>query len=898
MRGLRGVRRLFRLPETESSVASDVANEIAFHIDMRVQDFMRQGMSETEARRCALREFGDAADAQRELSGMAVKRARTNRRAALHEAIGQDIRSALRSLRHDPVFTIGVIATLALAIGVNAAMFDVADAVLFRGPPHVADARNVVHVYFGDNFPGYGETRLTGFSYPLYTELAGVQAFDAVAGYTTDTAPAGEGSTADRVAVLVTTSTYFDVVGLKPALGRFFSADEDVPAAPANVVVISDAYWRRQYGSARAAIGQTIRIARRPYTIIGVTPRGFHGVDLDAFDVMMPASAYGAASHESDWYSSSRESWVSVLAHRRPGVSDAVAIRQTTAVWQAGHPGYGQKPEQHAILTPLQPRALLQALRDGESDAIQLTSILFLAVTLVVLLIACANLANLLVARTIRRTRELGVRVALGVSRSRLLLLLGAEATLLAIASGIAGLLLARAVGNVARNLLLPGVDFENSVLSLHTASYGLALLLFSAAVLTVAPALQMRRLDVQDALKTGSREGGGRRARMRYALVATQAALTVVLLVCAGLFARSLQRIQAVHLGYTPDRVLVMRWDRRGTDHTASEWANLYAAALTRVRNVPGVERASIATEIPFATATSVQVKVPGRDTLPTMPDGAPYTAAVDPSYFATLGARVLRGRAFNETDRAGSPPVALVDAAFADFVWHSESPIGRTICARDVCSEVIGVVDVTNRNSVFAEPAPQFFTPLAQEPVGSRTLFVRVRNDDAATRTLVRDAVQSVAPGLPFASIRSLSDIIDPTVRPFRLKATLFAALASLALCVAIVGLYSVMSYAVTSRRHEMGVRLALGARGAEVMRLILAEAARVLGSGIVVGVIVALWAMRWTKAMLFKVDVHDPIVYVAVSVLIAAVGMAAAWIPAVRSQRISAAEVLRDG
>jgi predicted permease len=899
MRGLRGVRRLFRLPETESSAAGDVAREIAFHLDMRIEELVAQGATRDEARAQAVREFGDAADAQRELSAMASKRVRSHRRAAVHEAFMQDVRSAFRSLRHDKPFSVGVIATLALAVGVNAAMFDVSDRLLFRGPPHVADPQHVMRVYFADFYPGFGESRISGYSYPTYVDLKnGIPAFDHVAAYAMDSSPVGEGTTADRANVLVASASFFDVTGVRPSLGRFFTAAEDNESAPAHVAVVSESYWRRHFGGAPGVIGQTVRIARIPYTIIGVAPRGFHGVDLDGLDVVIPLSAEAAATLGADWQTSHQTSWLSVIGHLRAGASERVAGQQAVAAYRRSHEKYGTKSYQHAQLTPLQSKRLQETIGDNESDNVEIIALLFAAVTLIVVLIACANLANLLVARTLRRTRELGVRIALGVSRRRLMSLLGAEAIVLVAAGGALGLVLARIASQAARVLLLPGVDWDYNGLGSHTASYAAALLLCCGIILTVAPALQMRRIDVHDALKAGTREGGARRARMRYALVATQAALTVLLLVCAGLFVRTLDRIQSVNLGFTPENVLVMRWDERGAGRTPDEWKALYATAVERVRHVNGVQSAALASEVPFLSATSVAVSSPGLDSLPSMIDGAPFLTSVEPAYFQTVGTKILRGRAFTERDAQGGPGVAIVDDAFAQVVWPNQSPLGKQLCRKDVgCSEVVGLVQSANRNAVTTDFAPQFFTPLSQSDRASRALFIRVRHDDTRMRALVRDAVQSAGASLPFASVRSLADIVDPMVRPARLNAILFSALAILALCVAVVGLYSVMSYAVSTRRHEMSVRLALGAAQTQVVRLLLTEAAAVLALGVVAGSLAARWAARWTTTLLFHVDPRDPVVYISVVLLIAATGMAAALIPALRSQRISPMEVLRE-
>ena len=899
MMARRGFRRVFSLPETEKGVASDVANEIAFHLEMRIEALIADGMNEREARAQALREFGDAAAAQAEISDIASRRVRATRRAALHEAWGQDLRSAVRSLRHDMIFTIGVILTLALGIGVNAAMFDVSDRILFRAPPHIADPEHVVQLYYRYIDPGTQDTsRLTGYSFPDYAEIAAnVKAFDRVAAFSTAVYPVGKGVQAARVNMLVATASFFAVTGVRPALGRFFTPEEDVPGSPSNVVVLSDEYWRREYGRNAEVIGRSIILANTPYTIIGVAPRGFRGVELEPIELIMPLSAYARAEGMNALATDGSTSWVSIIARRNPSVSDAVAVQQATAVYKRLNPTYGRSPGEVAILTPLKSSRVMDALDDSKDDWLQVMSLAFLAVTLIVLVIACLNLTNLLVARTVRRTREMGVRVALGVTRTRLISLMGAEAIIIAVAGGALGLFVARIVAASAFHLLLPGVETTDA-LSTRTIVYAVLLLTACAVILTMAPVLQIRRIDVQTALKTGIRDGGGRRARTRYALVAAQAALTVVLLVCSGLFVRSLLKLQRVDLGYDADKVLAMQWSRRGFTRTEAQWRALYDAALERVRHVAGVETADLATSVPFASSTQVSFKVPGRDSIPPLPYGGPYYAAVGPDYFRSMGTRILVGRSFHASDVATSAPVVIVDEAFANFVWPNESPLGKRVCTSpETCRTVVGVAENANRVALTIEPVPQFFAPLTQDASLSVALLVRVAQDNAATRTRVREAVQSIAPGMPFANIRSIADIIDPELQPYRLYAVLFTGLATLAMCVAVVGLYSVMSYAVTSRRHEMVVRVALGAKQADVVTLLMREAALVLGSGVLAGAGVAYFASRWTRSMLYEVKNYDPLVYLSVALLIGGAGMTAAFIPAMRARKAEAGDVLRE-
>ncbi len=893
------VRRLLRLPAAAAETPRVVAEEIAFHIESRTQALQAAGMTEGEARAQAEREFGNVAEAQAELSALELRRVRRERRAAWYDAAGQDLRSAWRSVRKDPRFAIPVVLTLALALGANAAMFGIADHLLLRPPPQVRDPQQVVHIYHQLALPQRAEPVVViGYSYFDYAALReGVTKLDNVAAYTTAGASIGRGETARHASMLVATANFFPLLGVQPLRGRFYTEAEDSPGRAEHVAVLAYGYWRRAYGGSGSVLGQSIDIGRERYRIIGVAPRGFRGLELQPVDLIVPVSAYAQTERGPDWYQTRGWSWLSIVARLRDPADAAAAMAQATTVRRNVDRSYGDNALNHAMLVSIDPLKVPEILRGGAEDQTSTTSLVLLAVAIIVLLIACANVANLLLAKALRRSRELGIRVALGVSRRRLLTLVMTEALLLCVAGSVLGLGLAGWIGRSVRVLMLPDVDWSGATVDGHVLLFMGGLLALCTILVGVVPAWQIQRADLHAILKAGAYEGDVRRHVLRRALVVAQATLSVMLLVGAGLFVRSLRNVRAVDLGFDADHVLVLTWDRRALDRSPQEWSNLYEQAAAQVQQLPGVVSTSVAATIPFLSSTSVTLWLPGRDSALALP-GGPYVTQVDTGYFRTMGTRIVEGRSFTAADRTGTTPVAIVDEAFAGVAWPGQSALGK--CFRNapdgVCFEVVGVARNAMRLSVSSAPEPQFFRPLSQDASDMRALFIRtVAGSDAAIDN-VRTIVQRIDPQLPYAGIRSMAQVVEPMVRPWRLGATLFLAFGALALVVAALGLYSVMAYNVTARRHEMGVRMALGARAPELLRLVLRDASRMLALGVLLGLAGAAMGTLTIRQLLFRVSPRDPLVYAAVATLLPGIGMIAALLPARRAARVDPCIVLR--
>jgi predicted permease len=519
-----------------------------------------------------------------------------------------------------------------------------------------------------------------------------------------------------------------------------------------------------------------------------------------------------------------------------------------------------------------------------------------------VLCIACANVANLLLARALARRRETAVRVALGAGRARIVSQLLAEGMLLAALGGAAALGVAHVGGRLVRDLLVPDMDWTHGVADPRTLALTAATVLVTGLLTAVVPAAQASVVELVPSLRAGVREGGGRRSRARSALVVVQAALSLVLLVGAGLFLRSLDAARRVELGFAPERVLRVHLDVTGTGMSREATVALYDRLRERLARLPGIDAASVAMTEPFATTIDYKIGIPGRDSLRLPPSGAPRVNAVSPEYLATMGTRLVAGRAFTDGDRRGSAPVMLVNQTMARTLWPGRSPLGDRVCVLELgakpCFEVVGVTQDARWQSLSGGPTMQMYVPLAQEPSGIplRVLYLRTAGAPAAMARAVREAVRLEAPRVAFADVEPLAANLEPELRPWRLGATVFTLFGAVALALAALGLYAVMAYDVAQRVRELGVRVALGARAGHVLRLVVGDGVRVAGVGIALGAVAALAAGRWLGPLLFATSAHDPLVFGLVALALLAVAVAASLVPAWRATRVPPGVALR--
>jgi putative ABC transport system permease protein len=659
-------------------------------------------------------------------------------------------------------------------------------------------------------------------------------------------------------------------------------------------------------GGDSAVLGRQLRVGGRLHTIVGVTPKGFHGIWATTTAAYVPITSGAVDMFGTDrYYQEHNATWLEMIGRLKPGVLPEVASAELTRAYRqsrldavAARPKTAPIRPQDLALTRGQFAPLPMDRGPKASDSAKVATWLA-GVSVIVLLIACANVANLLIARGIRRRREIAVRVALGVSRSRLVAQLLTESVVVAVLGGVLGLALAHWGGGAMRRLLLPDVDW--SLVPVFDAR----VLLFTAtaAILTglltgLAPAAHALRSDVNSALKAGEREGGGQRARVRTALLLSQASLSVVLLIGAALFVRSLHNVESLHLGWEPDRLLHVGLDLRGTEIKDGERRALLQRAVERARRIPGVTNVSTLFSVPFWSTWSDDVFVPGMDSA-----AHQRTFVVNPvgdDFFATVGTRLLRGRAVSSSDQEKGPLVAVISEGMGKLLWKGKDPIGQ--CFRlgadtAPCREVVGIAeDVMFGDLRTDEYNLQLYLPASQEPRTSGSMVVRVSGDPRTMVVPLHRELQRLLPGMGYAQVRPLSFVLDPVVRQWRLGATMFTIFGVLALVLAAVGLYGVIAYDVAQRMREMGVRVALGAQAADIRRLVLWQGVRVTAAGVALGVVVAFVTVKYVEKLLFATSARDPLAFGGATVVILVVAVLATLIPARRATKVDPVVALR--
>ena len=900
---LPGVRRTFHEPGRHPQ--DEVDDEFAFHLEMRTRDLIRDGWAPEAARREALRLFGDLADARTYCQDLTERRERHTMRMELFDRVRQDLTFAARSLRRAPGFTLAAVITLALGVGANVTMFGIVDRLLLLPPPHVSAPELVRRLYFAETRDGKEQIQ-PHIGYPQYEALVEtMQGVATVSAYYTTDVVLGESGSARRAKVTLATSTFLPSLGVRPVAGRFFTADEDLPPTGARVAVISQTLWETGYGGDRRAIGRAVTIAGRRFEIIGVVPAGFNGVDATPVDAWVPVSTMGedvvGQFIEAQWHQARNVGWLRGVARLRNEDAFAQAERLATT----GQRNALEARWSAARADSLRPRATLEPLlvERGPDRTPSARIALWLAgMSLLVLLIACANVANLLLARALRRQREIAVRVALGAGRGRLVAQLITEGMVIAVLGGIAALFVAHTGGGLVRGILVPGVDWGATLFDGRTLALAAAAVIGTGLLIGLVPALHAGDINLVGSLKAGVREGGSRRSRTRASLVVMQAALSLVLLVGAGLFLRSLHNARSVELGFVADRVLTVNLDLTGAGYSNEESMALYDQLYERMAKFPGVERASLAFTEPFATTINYAITIPGRDSVLLPPSGPPSVNAVTPEFFETVGTRVIAGRGFGADDRRGAAPVAIVNETMARTLWPRGSAVGERICISEFetkpCFDIIGIAQDAVWKNLQDDPTMQMYFPLAQNPstIPLRVLHLRAGGDPSPVIRAVQNEVRRIAPRVLFTDVDLLAQNIEPELRPWRLGATVFTVFGALALLLAGLGLYSVIAYDVGQRTREMAVRMALGAGAADVLRLIVTQGVRLALVGVGVGLVIALGVRKWVRPLLFELSPSDPLVLGGVATTLMVVAVAASFLPAWRATRVPPGAALR--
>ena len=825
------------------------------------------------------------------------------------ETFWQDIRYAVRGLKQKPGFTLAVVATLGLGIGANAAMFGVTDRALFRPPEFLKDADRVHRVYLARTFDGK-EGFSSWFQYTRYNDLTQfTTAFDATAAMTYGEQAVGVGEDAREMQVGSVSASFWRFFDIAPVAGRFFTDAEDKPPLGSSVAVISETFWQTRYGGRPDAIGKRLKIGKVDYEIIGVAPAGLAGTSNQPPVAWIPITTYAGSEFTwnpkdlSNWYTKYNISWMQMIARRKAGVSQQQADADLTNAYRRS---YQKQREMSPQTTPAEiakPRAVagsVLAWRGPQPSETSKIARWVSGVALIVMLIAAANVANLLLGRALKRRREVAVRLALGVSRGRLVSQLVTESLVLAVLGGALGIFLAQVGGSVLRTQFIPGSERFAVAADPRTLLFAAATVIGVGLFTSLAPMLQSGRGDLTTSLKSGSREGNYHRSRLRTTLLVLQGALSVILLVGAGLFVRSLDKINSLRMGYDVERLLWVGVEERDEKLTDAQKTTLRNRLEEVASTIPGVTSASRAVTVPFYMTWDENIFVAGHDTAKLNRFQWPIQGAT-PKYLQTMGTKLIAGRFIEETDTEKSPKVMVVSESMAKMLWPAQNPVGQCVkigADTNPCTEVVGVAEDIRTSDDFSKDAKlYYYRPITQTQPAGGGIFVRVSGNADRAIESVRRALQKEMPGSSYVTVQPFERFFGETIKSWRLGATMFSVFGGLALVLAAIGMYSVLAYNVAQRTHELGVRVAFGAQVRDVVRLVLSEGLKLSVAGIVIGGAIALYAGRWVKPLLFNVQPTDPFVFGAVITVLLLAATLASLIPAIRAARVDPNVALRS-
>ena len=878
-------------------VRRDIDEELRFHFEARITELVRQGIAPDDARARAVAEFGNVDEVKSDLKAIDERVAAQKKRADIFDGVRQDVTYAARSLWNTPAVSLTIILTLALGLGVNAAMFSLLDAILFRPPAGVSEPADVRRLLSLRTFRS-GAQYWSGYDYSMYGAVRqSVGAGAELALYESpDQLPLGRGEEPPTINVSPASASYFSVLGARPVLGRIYAPDEDRVDMAVPVVVISDRLWKREFNGDHDVAGQILIISGKQYTVIGVMPPGFSGVELDATDAWVPLSANPSFSPKTQatWSTNPNINGFQVLLRLRPDANEVqLEQRATLALRQ---PGIGYRQD---TTTVAQFGSIIRARGPGKvSPAVQVAERASI-VAMLVLVIAFANVVNLLAARAVRRRREIAVRLALGSSTGRLMRLLVSESVQLSLLAAVAALAAAWWGGSLLRSLLMPEVNWADDPLHWRVLLLGIGAALLTGIGAGLVPALQSRAPDITKALKTGAREGGARRSRLRVFLVATQAALSVVLLTGAALFIQSLRNVKALDIGFDVDRLAFVGVDK-GTDPARqAEVSNRLLSMEERLAAMPGVERVAYTSMRPKWGISFKSFYAEGTD--PSVKQSSFYTA-VSSGYFEATGTRLLRGRSLATGAAARSERSIVVNKTMADSLWPGQDPLGK--CLRfetpdAPCYAVVGVVQTAMLINLKEQAEPHVYVPIENSPGkgwGVGDVVLRIHPDRlTSTVAQVRDLLRAEFPGAK-VSTNTMAAAMEPEYRPWQLGATLFTLFGVLAALVAAIGVYSSVSYAVSQRTHEFGVRVALGATWNRIVREVVGDGVRTVALGAGAGVLIALAGGRIIASLLYGVSPSNAFAMLSAAVVLLGVATMACLSPAWRAGRADPVSALR--
>jgi putative ABC transport system permease protein len=810
------------------------------------------------------------------------------------ETIWQDLRYGIRMLAKAPAFTGVAVLSLALGIGATTTVFSLMDAVMLRSLP-VQHPEQIVRVAttIPGNEPHYD------FSYPLYAGLRDHnQSLSGLVAYSTSDFGVVAGDQTERIRGELVSSNYFSVLGVQPSIGSAFAPSDESPGAP-RAAVISDALWSRLLNRDPSVMNKTIALNGRNFSIVGVAPKNFSGLLRG-----MQTDVWIALPHESDFeenpklLSSATMSWLNLAGRLKPGVSIQQAQTQLTSLLPGVLSPARESGNEGVLLT--------EAAGGNAAYVAELArpvTLLFLSVV-VILAIACANVASLLLARARSRGKEIGVRLALGATRTRIVRQLMTESLLLSVAGGALGLLLTFWTSGLVSGFLAATED----ALSLDVAP-NLRVLVFTLAVSVatvlffgVIPALKASRVDLVPTLKdvnstTPVFSRFSRGPSLQSLLVVTQVALSLILLAGAGLFVRSLWKLQGIDKGFTGANVMAFSLNMGLQGYDKGRGANFYAAALENVSSVPGIESVTLASSLPATAGGISRMQLGPNDTKPAVDEEVSIDiVSVAPRFFETTGLPLLKGRDFRHIDNEKSAKVMIVNETMARKFWPQTDPVGRSFSDGQDTYEVVGVARDTRYRNLREPPGMTMYQPLAQAYVPTMSLVVRTSTDPAKFAPLVQSRLHSIEPALTIYNVTTLLERVGRSLYVERMESVILGFLGLLALVLTAIGVYGVVAYSVAQRTHELGIRMALGAQRKDVLKLVLRKGLVLVAWGSTVGLLACYWLARLVSTQLYGVSPYDPATLVSVAVLLATVALLASYIPARRATKVDPLVALR--
>ena len=881
-----------RLPnlKLEPSREAAIVEELALHLEDLHAELLSSGATEAEAHRRTLAELSGGEMLRRELRRLERLcdsepiGAETNRRTNMIAALWQDLRFGARMLLKQPGFTLIAVLTLALGIGANTAIFSIVNAVILRPFPYQAPERLVIIQErgnagggFSPSYPNFVDWRAQNTAFEAISAVRGNESFNFTG--------AGE---PERLQGRLVSAEFFSLLGVKPLLGRDFHAEEDRPGAtPA--VILSYGLWRRRFGNDLSILGKQLTLNNLSYIVVGITPANFqYGLEAD---VTVPIGLQAERFRRRG-----ADPGTDVVARLKPNVSQQQGETDLNMV--------AARLEQQYPESNKGRRVLLTQLHESFVGAVRRPLLILLGAVGLVLLIACANVANLLLVRASARQKEMAVRVALGAGRRAIVRQLLTESVLLAALGAALGILLAFWGTSLIASQLPDGIPrLQEADVDAPVLVFTLAVSLLTGLLFGLAPALQASSPNLTEGLKEGERGSSGRRQRLRSVLVVGEVALTMTLLVGAGLLIQSFRRALQVDPGFNAQNLLTMQVSVNNPD--GRQVADFFAQLQQKVRNLPGVKSVAVSNGIPFGSTNFPPFLIEGRPETDNKPSGLRYH--VSPAYFQTMGIGLIKGRLFTTEDRPDTPLVIIIDEVLAQRYFPNEDPLGKRLksTADAPGIEIVGVVRHAEPNSLDAQgPAPaQFYLNFDQIPAQRLPGFVRRINlltrtevEPLSLASAVRAQVAALNKDQAVFNVRTMEQAVAQSVAPRRFSMLLLTVFAGAALALAGLGIYGLMSYAVTQRTREIGVRMALGAQSGAILKLVIGQGMKLAFAGVALGLVASVALTRTIKNLLFGVSATDPAAFAAIALLLTAVALLACFVPARRAIRVDPMVALR--